>query len=546
MNAKLSDPKRIMGHVPFKRRPRPGAESEEPEKEDEEDDSMLDYRILVHESQAGSVIGRGGERIKELRDKYRMRVIKVYQLLAPMSTDRVVQMVAEPENAIACLKSVVEAVESAPPRGRREDYDAANFCEADALNYGGFLSREALQALSQGMPIQRPMGMPPYMGGGPYQMGGPMGPGPMPGGMGPMGAGMGPMGGGRGPMGGGRGQMGGGRGTRPGGMMGTGGPRSTPGGPAPVPPPGGPRGGPPAPVGSTGGYGGPGAPYGGPGFDGAGGYDGSMYNADTPGQTGYGGQSFGGSGGAPAAGGYGGGSGYGTGAPRGAGDMAPPAGGARGGSYGGYGAAAPGMHDDAKYEFPEQRKTPDSVVPTNESIPNPSGLHRRQLPCTIVGSHHALVCCCFLLCFSVLRKTRTSYLAIQKRVDPEIKQYFQNRLLERLADSPMSDIDDHWGQMPKALLSTGTTVCGTNQPTSSKHWISSRTVASLEVREQILPDRNHNSTYYPNPGGTKFACLPRSFVDLKGRRRGKCEKCWERPQAVSLDWFDWSSEAPCQ
>ncbi|KAG5441033.1 Heteroproteinous nuclear ribonucleoprotein K [Clonorchis sinensis] len=317
MNAKLSDPKRIMGHVPFKRRPRPGAESEEPEKEDEEDDSMLDYRILVHESQAGSVIGRGGERIKELRDKYRMRVIKVYQLLAPMSTDRVVQMVAEPENAIACLKSVVEAVESAPPRGRREDYDAANFCEADALNYGGFLSREALQALSQGMPIQRPMGMPPYMGGGPYQMGGPMGPGPMPGGMGPMGAGMGPMGGGRGPMGGGRGQMGGGRGTRPGGMMGTGGPRSTPGGPAPVPPPGGPRGGPPAPVGSTGGYGGPGAPYGGPGFDGAGGYDGSMYNADTPGQTGYGGQSFGGSGGAPAAGGYGGGSGYGTGLPAG-------------------------------------------------------------------------------------------------------------------------------------------------------------------------------------------------------------------------------------
>lgn len=40
-----------------------------------------------------------------------MRVIKVYQKLAPMSTDRVVQMVAEAENAVSCLKSVIEAVE---------------------------------------------------------------------------------------------------------------------------------------------------------------------------------------------------------------------------------------------------------------------------------------------------------------------------------------------------------------------------------------------------------------------------------------------------
>lgn len=65
MNATLSDPKRIMGHQYPRRRNR-FQEENEPEKEDE-DESMLDYRILVHESQAGSVIGRGGERIKELR-----------------------------------------------------------------------------------------------------------------------------------------------------------------------------------------------------------------------------------------------------------------------------------------------------------------------------------------------------------------------------------------------------------------------------------------------------------------------------------------------
>lgn len=40
-----------------------------------------------------------------------MRVIKVYQMLAPMSTDRVVQMVAEPDNVVKCLFAVISAVE---------------------------------------------------------------------------------------------------------------------------------------------------------------------------------------------------------------------------------------------------------------------------------------------------------------------------------------------------------------------------------------------------------------------------------------------------
>lgn len=62
MSAKLSDPKRIMGNSPLKRRGR------RDQYDREEDDEMIDIRILVHESQAGSVIGRGGDRIKDLRD----------------------------------------------------------------------------------------------------------------------------------------------------------------------------------------------------------------------------------------------------------------------------------------------------------------------------------------------------------------------------------------------------------------------------------------------------------------------------------------------
>ncbi|GAA47257.1 ATP-binding cassette transporter [Clonorchis sinensis] len=57
----------------------------------------------------------------------------------------------------------------------------------------------------------------------------------------------------------------------------------------------------------------------------------------------------------------------------------------------------------------------------------------------------------------------------------------------------MSDINDHWEKIFKALLKVGTSVCGTAQPTSSKHCISDRTVYLLETRRQILPGRNHNS-----------------------------------------------------
>uniref|UniRef100_A0A0X3P968 Heterogeneous nuclear ribonucleoprotein K n=1 Tax=Schistocephalus solidus TaxID=70667 RepID=A0A0X3P968_SCHSO len=164
MNAKLSDPKRIMGYQrPPRRRRGPNGEELE---EEEEDEGMIDLRMLVHQSVAGSIIGRGGERIRELRSKHKMRVIKVYQMLAPLSTDRVVQLVAEPENAINCLESVVEVVENTPIRGAVENYDSANSSEVDALTYGGWLTPEGHQALTQGMPLGGGMPMPgPEMGG---------------------------------------------------------------------------------------------------------------------------------------------------------------------------------------------------------------------------------------------------------------------------------------------------------------------------------------------------------------------------------------------
>ncbi|GAA50559.1 glucosidase 2 subunit beta [Clonorchis sinensis] len=84
--------------------------------------------------------------------------------------------------------------------------------------------------------------------------------------------------------------------------------------------------------------------------------------------------------------------------------------------------------------------------------------------------------------------------AIEKLVDPEVKQNYQNQLVECLPDGTVSDINGHWEKISKALLKVGTSVCGTTQPTSFKHWISDRTVSLLETRRQIPPGRHHNST----------------------------------------------------
>ncbi|VDK22603.1 unnamed protein product [Taenia asiatica] len=140
-------------------------------KDDEGNDldpaKLLDLRILIHHSQVGSVIGKSGDKIKELREKHRMQIIKIYQEFAPRSTDRVLQLIGEPQNVFACVEDIMETLESAPPRGHRSDYDANNF-DADSMPaYDRYM----------GPPPPPP---PPYGYDGPYSAGGPAPPPPPP------------------------------------------------------------------------------------------------------------------------------------------------------------------------------------------------------------------------------------------------------------------------------------------------------------------------------------------------------------------------------
>ncbi|XP_046688619.1 heterogeneous nuclear ribonucleoprotein K homolog, partial [Homalodisca vitripennis] len=58
---------------------------------------MWNIRMLVHQSQAGCIIGKGGLKVKELREKTGAR-IKIYTNCCPDSTDRVVQITGRGNN----------------------------------------------------------------------------------------------------------------------------------------------------------------------------------------------------------------------------------------------------------------------------------------------------------------------------------------------------------------------------------------------------------------------------------------------------------------
>ena len=59
----------------------------------------VDVRLLVHQSLAGCVIGRGGTKVKELREKTSAK-IKIFGNCCPQSTDRVVSIVGTSEVAV--------------------------------------------------------------------------------------------------------------------------------------------------------------------------------------------------------------------------------------------------------------------------------------------------------------------------------------------------------------------------------------------------------------------------------------------------------------
>ncbi|KAL7052124.1 hypothetical protein ACKWTF_004777 [Chironomus riparius] len=96
-----------------------------------------DLRFLVHQSLAGCIIGKGGSRIKELKSQFGCHV-KVFSKVAPQSFERVVQIIANEDKCIQCFTEISNLTSSNNIRGAVRFYDAHNFDEQYADEYGGF------------------------------------------------------------------------------------------------------------------------------------------------------------------------------------------------------------------------------------------------------------------------------------------------------------------------------------------------------------------------------------------------------------------------
>ncbi|KAI8737901.1 heterogeneous nuclear ribonucleoprotein K-like isoform X1 [Biomphalaria glabrata] len=123
-----------------------------PEMEDSRNkrsDSESELRMIVHQSQAGCIIGRQGFKVKELREKTGAN-IKVYSTCCPNSTDRVVAITGKPKIVVGCIEEIIELLQQAPPKGPINPYDPSFSDEFLAPEYGGFITGDI--RASKGLP----------------------------------------------------------------------------------------------------------------------------------------------------------------------------------------------------------------------------------------------------------------------------------------------------------------------------------------------------------------------------------------------------------
>ncbi|XP_031616486.1 poly(rC)-binding protein 2 [Contarinia nasturtii] len=103
-----------------------------------EADSEIDLRLLIHQSLAGCVIGKGGGKIKEIRDKVGCRILKVFSNMCPQSSDRVVQCIGKAKECMDAISDILVLIKEVPIKGSIQSYDPINYDDYLADKYGGF------------------------------------------------------------------------------------------------------------------------------------------------------------------------------------------------------------------------------------------------------------------------------------------------------------------------------------------------------------------------------------------------------------------------
>ncbi|CAF0988136.1 unnamed protein product [Didymodactylos carnosus] len=102
---------------------------------------QCELRALIHQSQAGAIIGKGGDRVKELRQKYSLDT-KVFPQVCPGdSTERVISLRGAQIDILRCLTEVYSILDQTPIRGPSRLYDPFTYDGYNVEEYGGFFDQ---------------------------------------------------------------------------------------------------------------------------------------------------------------------------------------------------------------------------------------------------------------------------------------------------------------------------------------------------------------------------------------------------------------------
>eukprot|EP00088_Acartia_fossae_P043836 TRINITY_DN4632_c0_g1_i16.p1 TRINITY_DN4632_c0_g1~~TRINITY_DN4632_c0_g1_i16.p1 ORF type:complete len:755 (-),score=211.92 TRINITY_DN4632_c0_g1_i16:72-2336(-) len=106
-----------------------------------------DLRFLIHQSIVVSVIGEAGDSIRNIRESSQAQ-IKVHTKVAPLSTDRVVQVEGTLDQVMSAAKQIYNIVFNHQSEVSDNLYDPANYDPINAPDYGGFVGQAKKKSTS--------------------------------------------------------------------------------------------------------------------------------------------------------------------------------------------------------------------------------------------------------------------------------------------------------------------------------------------------------------------------------------------------------------
>uniref|UniRef100_A0A7N6FJ01 K Homology domain-containing protein n=1 Tax=Anabas testudineus TaxID=64144 RepID=A0A7N6FJ01_ANATE len=115
-------------------------------------------RLVVPASQCGSLIGKGGSKIKEMRESTGAQVQVAGDML-PNSTERAVTISGTPEAIIQCVKQICVVMLESPPKGATIPYRPKPASTPVIFSGGQFVPTANLTLLMQHQPLSLTMNL---------------------------------------------------------------------------------------------------------------------------------------------------------------------------------------------------------------------------------------------------------------------------------------------------------------------------------------------------------------------------------------------------